>query len=79
MKLMDYAVISTWVFAGLGFFINPAFFLVGMLMFLIVASYWTVRALYEGMGVLNVIGAWAIPVLMVMFLGFAVMLSLIHI
>ena len=71
--MMTILVILTWVCIALGFFVNPAFFLLGVIIFLLVAVWWTVLALKQKMDWKTIFIVWAIPIILFLAFGFAVM------
>ena len=56
--MMTILVVLTWVCIALGFFVNPAFFLLGVIIFLIVAVWWTVLALKQKMDWKTIFIVW---------------------
>lgn len=70
---MRIGVIVTWICIGLGFFADSTFFLVGMAVFLSVAIMWTIMAVQDGVSFQTFLIVWGIPIVMIVFLGFAVM------
>jgi len=71
--MMTILVVLTWVCIALGFFVNPAFFLLGVIIFLIVAVWWTVLALKQKMDWKTIFIVWSIPIILFLAFGFAIM------
>ena len=73
MNTMTYFVLSTWVFALLGWFVNPLFFVAGMTAFIIAAIIWTVGAVKNKASPATIAMVWGIPIVMGLLLGVALM------
>ena len=69
MPTWRWLVISTWVFIILGF-INPVFFLIGIVAFLIAMCIWTYKAIDQRVDAITITLIWFVPVVMITFLGF---------
>ena len=65
--------LGTWIAIALGFFVNPAFFLLGLLLFVVAAGAWTGYAIQEKVHWQTIALVWLVPIGMITFLGFALM------
>ena len=72
--LQGYLAITTWVALILGFAVNPAFFLLGMIAFLGAAGLWTVETIKNKVSIWTIVWVWAIPVVLITFFGWAIMI-----
>ena len=70
---MGYLAIATWVCLGLGFLIDPTFFLLGAIAFLGAASWWTALAVQENVDVKTIFIVWGVPIILLLVFGFAFM------
>ena len=70
---MNYLAIGTWICIGLGFLVNPIFFIIGLVLFVIVATMWTFQAIQARTPFLTIVGVWAIPIFCALIFGFAFM------
>jgi type II secretory pathway component PulF len=70
---MSYMALATWICIALGFFVSPIWFLVGLCIFGILAIVWTTYAVKEDVSLQTIALVWGIPIVMFLFLGFAIM------
>jgi len=73
MIIMELLAFSTWICIALGFFVDPTFFLLGAIIFLIVAIWWTTLAVIQGDNWKNIFITWAVPLILFLAFGFAFM------
>ena len=72
-NFMRFGVLSTWLFLGLGFLIDPSFFALGFMVFVVVGILWTVQAIRDKVPLHTFLWVWGLPIVMISVLGFAVM------